>query len=267
MRGLLVGMSVLAILVVATVAIAGGEWSSAKDTAEKYKSGYESLRKLTPEETRRVVTAICEADEEERSSVASDVHSRVASLVDDKFDDLKDLRDETLKKLDEVLADEALKDRHSDAKTSKEDVQRRWETIDRMTRSIRGKNHPVVGYLIDRGNEEHRKRQTSSSYCDVDEYTGLSSGRPDCIRASDCTVVELKPDNRKAISKGDRQARGYAQELNDSADKRKKLAEKDSDFAKCQSFRYEVQCYKLCPDIDSETNEMKSASASWRSGC
>lgn len=267
MKRLLVGGVCLVVAGMTAVAVAGGDWGSAKDKAEKFKTEYQDLRKLTPVETQRVVTAICEAAESDRKSVASDVHSRVASLIDDKFDDLEDLRDETIKKLDEVLADDALKDKHSEANSWKRDTQTRWETIDRMTRSIRGKNHPVVRYLIEKGNEEHRNRQTSSSYCDVYEYTDLSSGRPDCIRASDCTVVELKPDNSRAISKGRGQAERYARELNDSAEKRKNLAAKDSDFSKCEKFDSEVQCYKLCPDIDSETNEMKSVSASWRSDC
>lgn len=261
------GALVVAVLGLVAVAFAAGDWSGARDKASSFKSEYENLRKLTPEETRRVVTAICEADEEERASVAADVHSRAASAVEDKYDDLEDLKDEAIKKLDEVIADENLKDNHSEAKSLKEEVQKRWETIDRMSRSIRGKNHPVVRYLIDKGNEEHKNRQTSSSYCDVYEYTGLNSGRPDCIRASDCTVVELKPDNSRAISKGRSQAEGYARQLNDSADLRKKLAEKDSDFAKCEKYDYEVQCYKLCPSINSETNEMESVSANWRSDC
>lgn len=261
------GVFVMSVLAMTAVAFAAANWSDARSGADKFKSEYEDLRRLTPVETKRVVTAICDADEEERASVARDVHSRVGDLVKDKYEDLEDLKKETIKKLDEVLADDKLKDNHSDARSRKDDVNRRWDTIERMTRSIRGKNHPVVRYLINKGNDEHRNRQTSSSYCDVYEYTGLSSGRPDCIRASDCTVVELKPDNSRAISKGRGQAERYARELNDSAEKRKALAEKDSDFSKCVKFDYEVQCYKLCPDIDTDTNEMESVSASWRSDC
>jgi hypothetical protein len=162
-----------------------------------------------------------------------------------------------------VISDDNLKDRHSDAKTSKDEIQRRWETIDKMTRSIRGKNHPVVRYMIEEGNRAHRDRQTSSSYCDVYEHS-LGGGRADCIRTSGCAVVELKPDNSRAIDKGRSQAEGYARTLNNSADERKKLVDKDSDFGKCETYVWEVWCYKLCPDIDSDTNEMKSTSISWR---
>jgi hypothetical protein len=259
-----VGIGVVVVMsAVAAIAYAAGDWGSAKDKAERFKSEYEDLRRLTPQETRRVVTAICEADEDERRSVASDVHSRVGGMIDDKYDDLKDLKEEATRKLEDVISDESLKDNHSDAKSYKDEISRRWETIERMTRSIRGKNHPVVRYLIEEGNRQHRDRQTSSSYCDVYEYS-LGSGRADCIRASDCTVVELKPDNSRSISRGRDQAQGYANVLNNSADARKALAEKDSDFTKCNKFEWEVQCYKLCPEIESDSNEMRSTSASWR---
>lgn len=68
------------------VAFAAADWNAAKDKAERFKGEYQSLRKLTPGETRRIVTAVCEADEEERASVAADTASRVASELDDKYD-------------------------------------------------------------------------------------------------------------------------------------------------------------------------------------
>ncbi len=263
---LIVGGLPVSVVGLVAVALAAGDFSSAKDKAEKFKSEYQSLRALTPKETRDLVTAICEAEEEKRADVASSAHDRVANLIDDKYEDLEDLKDlkeEATRKLDEVLSDENLKDKHSEAKSYKEALQKQWETIGRMTKAIRGKNHPVVRFMIDEGNRQHRDRQTSSSYCDVYEYK-VGSGRADCLRASDCTVVELKPDNRRAIEKGKDQANGYASTLNNSADERQKLRDQDSDFAKCEKFDSEVWCYKLCPEIDPETNEMKSTSASWR---
>jgi len=39
-------------------------------------------------------------------------------------------------------------------------------------------NHPVVSWMMNKGTEAHRSRQ-SSSYCHVSEFT-VSSGRIDC---------------------------------------------------------------------------------------
>jgi hypothetical protein len=261
------GVSVGSLFVMVAVAWAAGDWSAAKDKYDRFKNEYDNLRKLTPEETRRVVTATCEADENERRSVASDTSDRVASSIDRKYSDLKDLKEDALRKLDDVISDESLADKQSDAKSYKEEISRRWETIERMTRAIRGKNHPVVRYLVDEGNRAHRDYQTNSSYCHAYEFS-MSSGRVDCLIAagSTCYVVELKPDNSRAIGNGRGQVSGYAEELNNSADTRKKLVEKDSRFKDCTRFEARIDCYKLCPEIDSD-GEMKSTYPVWRSRC
>ena len=245
---------------------ADGDWSAARDRTDRFKSEYEALRRLTPEETRRVVTAICEADEDERASVASDVHDRVASLIARKFDELERIKEEAFRRLDEITSDDKLKDRHSEARSLRGEVQTRWDTIDRMTRSIRGKNHPVVRYTIEEGHRAHRDRQTSSSYCDVYEYS-IAGGRADCIQASTCSLIEFKPDNERSLSSGKAQADRYVYELNNNPEARKKLIDRKPDFARCQTFRARVDCYRLCPEIDADTNEMRSTYASWRTSC
>jgi hypothetical protein len=164
------------------------------------------------------------------------------------------------------MSDDNLKDKQSDARAAKDDVLKWWDTIERMTRSIRGKNHPVVRFLIEEGNRAHKDRQNSSSYCSVSEFS-MNTGRADCIYASSCLVVELKPDNSRAISKGRSQADRYASELNENSETRKKLVDKNSDFARCERFRARVDCYKLCPEIDTESDDMKSTSVSWRTDC
>ena len=248
------------------LARADGDWSAARDRTDRFKTEYEALRRLTPEETRRVVAAICEADEDERASVASDVHDRVASLISRKFDELSRIKDEAFRRLDEVTSDDKLKDRHSEARSLRGDVQQRWDTINRMTHSIRGKNHPVVRFTINEGLRAHRDRQTSSSYCDVYEYS-IAGGRADCIQASSCSVIEYKPDNATSISRGVRQAEQYRNELNRSEEARKKLIDRKPEFARCKQFEARVDCYRLCPEIDADTNEMRSTYASWRTNC
>ena len=52
------------------VAWASGDWTSAKSAADDMKTKQQELRKLTPEETRGIVTAICEADEDARSDAS-----------------------------------------------------------------------------------------------------------------------------------------------------------------------------------------------------
>jgi hypothetical protein len=70
---------------------------------QRFNSDNENLRRLTPDETRRVVTAVCECDEEGRREVAAEAASRAASLVSQKFDDLQRSKDEALRKLEVSL--------------------------------------------------------------------------------------------------------------------------------------------------------------------
>jgi hypothetical protein len=51
---------------------ASGDWSAARSKVDELKTRQGELRKVTPEETRRIVTAICEADEDERKRAGED---------------------------------------------------------------------------------------------------------------------------------------------------------------------------------------------------
>lgn len=224
---------------------------------------------MTPEETRKIVTAVCEADEEARRDVGRDIADRVSRDVRDKHSALERLRDESYRAVDDVLADDNLKSNHSDTRSLRDDVKSRWESIDRMTRSLRGSNHPVVSWMLDQGNRAHSDRQSS---CDAKEIS-LNSGRLDCAMATGetCLVVELKPDNSRAIDKGEDQADRYVRDLNDELKKPdssviKKLIDADSDFAKCKRFEPQVDCYMLCPTVN-EDGEYREVSVSWRRDC
>jgi len=252
------------------IAWASGDWSSARSKADEFKSRQQDLKKFEPDETRQVVKAICEADEEARRDIGRDISDRVAREVNDKLSDLQRVRDDANKLLDDVIADDNLKDNRDDAKRLKEDVGTRWESIERMSKSLRGANHPVVAFMLSQGQQAHVDRQRNE--CHASEVT-LDSGRADCLMATGetCTVIELKPNNSRAISKGRDQARRYRDSLNDelkkpSSDVIKKLIDTKSDFAKCKSFEFRVDCYKLCPDINDE-NEFREIRVDWNKDC
>jgi len=268
----LVRAAVLAMAMVGTgigVAWASGNWSDARSKAEDFKSRHQDLRKLTPDETRRVVTAICEADEDARKDIGRDASERVSREVNDKLSELERLRNDATKILDDVISDDNLKDNRDDAKRLKDDVAARWDSIERMSRSLRGANHPVVAFMLEQGQRAHADHESD---CHASEFT-LSNGRADCLMATGetCIVIELKPNNSRAIRQGLDQARRYRDELNDELRKPasetiKKLVNIRSDFGKCKKFELRVDCYKLCPDIN-EDNEFRSVSADWKKDC
>lgn len=121
-----VGAAVIVAAMGIGVAWANGDWSAARSKADEFKSRQQDLRKLDPEETRRVVTAICEADEDARKDAGRDASDRVAREVNDKMSDLERVKNDANKLLDDVISDDNLKDNRDDAKRLKEDVSTRW---------------------------------------------------------------------------------------------------------------------------------------------
>lgn len=86
-----------------------------------------------------------------------------------------------------------------------------------------------------------------------------------------CKVIELKPDNSNAIGDGRDQYARYVKELNaelkdPTSSTIRRLIDKDSDFKGCKAFVGQVDCYKLCPDVN-EDGTIREQNASWRSDC
>lgn len=137
-------MAIGAATVIATgVAWAAGDWSAAKSRFDNFKDAQQALKKMTPEETKKIVQAICEArSTKERREVGKTISSRVKSDLNDSLDKLKGTRDEAIRLLDDVIGDSELSSNHNDAQRMKEEVKERWEMIERMTQALRGGNHP-----------------------------------------------------------------------------------------------------------------------------
>lgn len=274
-RRLLAG---IAAMLVAGIGIvwAKGDWSSAKSKVDELRSRQSDLRKLVPEEMRRIVTLTCgEADEDERERVAKDAADRVASNVSRELSSLQRIRDDANRALDDVLNDPDLKPNYSDAKDLKDEVDKCWRSIEKMaSNSMRGGNHPIVSYLSQRGIKEHQNYQRDSSNCHAYEFN-TGSRIADCLYADgdNCYVIELKPNNSRAISKGVRQAQDSVDDL-EKATRAKEKGEKpsvledlirvNSRFSSCKNWRPRLMCYTLCPQINEE-GEYIEGSVSWRS--
>jgi len=255
------------------IAWAKGDWSAAQSKAEEMKRKQMDLRKLTPEELRRVVKAACDADEDERKDVGKDAADRVADKVKSELSSVERMRDDAYRAIDDVLADPDLKSNYDNAKRLRDDIADRWKSIENMAKNaMRGGNHPLVSYMAIRGIEEHQNYQRNSSNCHAYEVE-TGSRRADCLRADGdtCYVIELKPNNSRAISKGNQQARDSVTDLNKEVTKMLKgegskvmqdLISKRSDFAKCKEWRAKVRCYTLCPEVNDE-GEYRENSARW----
>jgi hypothetical protein len=143
-------------------------------------------------------------------------------------------------------------------------VEEKWKSIDKMYDVLRGSNHPVVSFMLDKGNEEDAYRKGRCTASQVDTGKGFA----DCVGydGDDCLIVEFKPNNSSAISKGLGQLQDYKEGLESNADRRQELNNKSSRFSTCKTFQTRVDCYTLCPAIDDDGN-FRSTSAVWSTDC
>lgn len=193
---------VLALGIAVGFAWAAGDWSAAQSKVEELKKQQKELRELSSQEMRRLVTAVCDVDEDERLQVGRDAASRVTDKTNAAWSDLERLRDDTSSKINDVLADANLKDRHEAANRLKDELADRWKSIEKMAANkMRFGNHPIVAFMAQKGMDEHKNYQSSSSNCHASEF--VTGRKADCLQADGdtCYVIELKPNNRQDAGK------------------------------------------------------------------
>lgn len=257
------------VLLVADLPLAHADrFDDAERMAERFVEHARELRRLDIDQLRALVQAICDAEEDDRRSVAREAGERARDKVTYEFEKLEREKNDALATLGAVMNDAAFKDKHGRAGEHKRRVEETWESVRHMTEKVRGANHPVVSFMLETGQRAHRERQSNSSYCHEAEF-GVAGGRADCLYASGtiCYAIEFKPRNSRSLDLGRRQAKRYRDELNraDSSD-RKRLMEQNSRFKDCKAFEERVDCYRLCPDID-ENGEFRAVSIEWSTGC
>lgn len=262
---LLTGIAVVSLQV---LPVHGGEWDPYYDAERAAKdllySYYDDFRKLQVNETKALIQAIAEAEEEDRKSVASSAGDAARKRVDAAFDQVERRKNESVALLDKAIANPLFKEKHSEAQKLKEQVLERWQSIEKMSKSVRGANHPVVAFMLEKGKEAHDYRQ---GRCTAKEFE-TGEGRADCIGydGNSCLIIELKPDNQRAIRKGQDQVARYVKSISSNQSRRDELNSKSSSFASCKQFETRVDCYKLMPEVDNDGN-YRDVSASWRTGC
>lgn len=244
------------------------EWDqyyNAERSAKDLLYSYEDFKKMEKKEIEALVKAMCDADEDERKEVSSNIQSRARDKVRSEYDKVERRKNEALEMLKNVIGDDRFKSKRSDAERLKSDVEDKWKAVDKMWDLMRGSNHPVVSFMLDKGKAEHDYRRGRCSASEVD--TG--NGNADCIGydGNACLIVEFKPNNTRAINKGWKQLDGYQKGLLNNPSKRQDLDKRSSSFPTCpKQFDIRVDCYTLCPEIDDDGN-FKSTSTSWSTNC
>ena len=258
----------LLLLCTAGIAWASGDWSGGKSKADEFKSKADQLVRELPNETKKIVAAACAASDDERGRAASDAASNVRSQINDKYGELERIERDVVDKLDH-LDDKEHKD---EARRLVDEVKSRWSKIGDLTHDVRNGSDHLVEYMKKGGEALHEH----TSRCDAKDVS-LDAGHAMCLIASGetCKVVELSADSSRAIDKAHDRASRYKSQLEREVERKergegtdvlKRLISSHSDFAKCKRFETRVDCYKQCPEIDSD-NRVRESSPNWREGC
>ncbi|SRR6266540_1956771 len=242
-------------------------YADAFDDAERassvFISKYDSIRKIKSEEQKALVKAVCEAEEDSRRSVLTDVGNRVRRELKDAVESFSVLRDNALTKIAVALSDQQFKDKFEKLNEYKNRIDVLWSRANAETASVRGSDNPVLASLSRIGQEAHAAYQANSSNCTVSEWTLPGGKRVDCLKASTCEAIEVKPNNSTSVDRGISQANNYVRLLSRQEEMNRLIGQYPA-FKECKDkgFTARVACYYYCPDID-DNGEMRSASVGW----
>ena len=161
-------------------------------------------------EMKRLWKAYCGADwepNESPKSAAKKVGDEVQTTMKARVDPVL-ARHMKLKARGEELAKKsALKRKASSLLRKLEKHDGRLNNLKKN--GYRGNNHPLTQFSAAYGKDQH-KRMESDYSCTIkdQEYPG-ADGRPDCVIASTCMVLEFKPNNAEAKEEGEEQLDRY----------------------------------------------------------
>ncbi|MCG8461756.1 MAG: FUSC family protein [Holophagales bacterium] len=150
----------------------------------------------------------CSIDAEENelldgSVLASFRAGFIASDIDDKIDDILHELKPVQDRADSLMDPAQPKDVQTKARALfGAAIERRDKLIDirKQYVDLKGNQHPLKQFATRYGIQQH-KRMSSSEGCDVADKK-IGNGRPDCIVADECMVLEFKPDDPAAEAKG-----------------------------------------------------------------
>ena len=249
----------------------------------QFRSGFLDIKMVNKEEAQKIVTAICEADEDERADASRDASSRAQAAVLAQYNNLKKLKDDTEKAINTASSSlKAAKANGAEYKKNgdkidkylsklndlSEKLQTNWLSVDKMTIAIRANNHPVVSWMKEAGQAAHDDRQKSQRFLAKEVSVG-SAGRIDClaVNGNELVVVELKPCNDRAKSKARKKLGDYINELMNNWTRKYKaeLVKKNAAFNNVTKISGRCDCYTLCPIITDE-GEYEKAYLKWTEG-
>ncbi len=241
------------------------KFSDAKDAYERFISGYERIRSIDRQEMKDLVSAMCDANDEDRISVGRRAAERVESDVNSNYNELRRARENAQNLINAVKSDEQYKDKWDYVRDYENRMNEIWSRMERIREKASAGNNPVFAAMSKFGMHAHTEYQNIHSSEGIKDFE-VPSGKIDFINWNTCTCIEVKANNSNSISRGRDQLNRYVSDLN-KPEYFNRLLDYSSDarekFPKCKgNFKKKVVCYIYCPEID-DNGEMRSTSLGW----
>lgn len=179
------------------------DFQAAVDAWEKDAAGY---FKLDCEAMKEIVVAFCdnldgETDVRGGHSAAKAAGKKIQNKQKKDFEELEERLGE--------LKEEAEESNPEFKDIIKETVVEARKLANLKDKgAVLGRYHPTIQYYIDYGIAQHKKKEVDNK-CDVRDKSFGGVGRPDCVKADGCIILEFKPDSPSAIAKGRTQLNKY----------------------------------------------------------
>lgn len=182
---------------------------------DEYKSFSEAvngLRKIYEQDVKAVLIESCQLDEDDRGKLDSapvqnllqKIRSNLLTRVG-KLDDEADALARAITKLEPTLTKDSPEAKQlAKVKKALESTRASLAKAVAASPMAAGANHPWIKARMELGKSMHDRYQ--ESMCDASEVA-IGSKFIDCIQK--CQIVEIKPDSKRAISRGKTQVTGY----------------------------------------------------------
>lgn len=241
------------------------ELDRVKADHRKWYEDLSELRQWWKTDTKAMRESFCSADESpgdaewrEYGAVVDGIADRMRDRIGSRWDELKARANALESRLVilETSGDDEVKE---PAEKLRAELKKTVESVENFLRGeALGASNPRIRARMELGKNEHKRIQADSSKCTEDELT-FGSTRVDCVRVdgNTCYVVEIKPNNEAARSKGNRQIRDGIDAIRSALSGKKKRVELTGNLEVLRpcfdeqkeeaDLKPELRVYEYCP--------------------
>ena len=179
--------------------------------SDQWLADGKSCHQLDCDEMKVMWDAFCgddwEPGDDPNKDNGIDLVNDLKSKMRDRMQPVLDKYPQTVAASQSPLANPATQ---ADAQRRLDDLAAEKDKLDRIAAggAFRGADNPMIQYAIDYGKAQHTSMESSYG-CDVHDVGFGTGDRPDCLVLERCMIYEFKPDNARALSRGETQLDKY----------------------------------------------------------